>query len=401
MTESANLLGLTSEDHTQELESTVLMPCLNESDAIVDCVEEARRALDSANVKGEVLVVDNGSSDGSAELARKAGARVVHEPEKGYGNAYLRGFKEARGNYIIIGDADGTYDFSLVPEFLARLREGYDFVNGSRTKGHIEGGAVPFLHRYVGTPILGWLLNRLSGAKFSDAHCGMRGFTRQAVEKMELRTPGMEFAFEMILRASRAGLRMCELPVPLRTRKGTSKLRTFYDGWRYLRFMLLYSPTYLFFIPGIVLLAVGTAMLLALVWGRIEFWGLYFDIHYMVVGSLLAILGFQVAALGVYGRMYALSIGLPNRDRFILWGMRYLTLERGLIGGSAALFTGFGLLLWILARWISRDFGFFESYGMLRPALLGMTLVVIGVQTIFSSFFLSLLSMRFEKPSDD
>ena len=371
---------------------------LNEAESIVECVHEAKKALDDADINGEILVVDNGSSDGSPDLARAAGARVVREPQNGYGNAYLRGFKEARGKYIVMGDSDGTYDFSAIPEFLGFLRDGYDFVNGSRLKGDISPGAMPFLHRYVGVPILSWMLNRLSGVKFSDAHCGMRGFTREAIQKMDLRTSGMELASEMILQSARADLRTRELPVPYRVRKGSSKLRTFSDGWRHLRFMLLYSPTHLFLIPGVVMLAVGLAVLLSLVWGQVNIGGLYFDMHYMVLGSMLAILGFQVATLGIYGRMYALSIGILKSDRFISWASRHLTLERGLVGGAVVLLVGLGLLSWILAKWVSQDFDF-QSRTMIRPAILGMTLVVTGTQLMFSSFFLSLLAIKWDSES--
>jgi glycosyltransferase involved in cell wall biosynthesis len=380
-----------------ELELTILMPCLNEESAISTCVREARQALDAAEIVGEVLVVDNGSVDRSVELAREAGARVVYEPQKGYGNAYLRGFKEVRGKYIVIGDSDGTYDFSLVPQFLELMRNGCDFVNGSRTKGDISPGAMPFLHRYVGVPILSWLLNRLSGVKFSDAHCGMRGFIREAIEKMELRTSGMELASEMILQAARANLRTAELPIPYRARKGTSKLHTFSDGWRHLRFMLLYSPTHLFAIPGAALLVVGLIILLALVWGRVEIGEISFDIHYMVVGSLLTLLGFQVLALGAYGRMHAFSIGILRDDPLIFWAKRHLTLERGLMVGLGIVAMGMGLLMWILATWVSGGFSFQSTGNLLRPALLGLILVLIGTQTIFSAFFTSLLAMKFDK----
>ena len=380
-----------------ELELTILMPCLNEESAIQTCVREARQALDAAQITGEVLVVDNGSVDRSAELAREAGARVVYEAQKGYGNAYLRGFKEARSRYVIIGDSDGTYDFSLVPQFLAPLQNGCEFVNGSRIKGHISPGAMPFLHRYVGVPILSWLLNRLSGAKFSDAHCGMRGFVRESIGKMELRTAGMELASEIILQAARARLRTAEVPIPYRARKGASKLHTFSDGWRHLRFMLLYSPTHLFAIPGVASLTVGLIMLLALVWGRVQIGGIPFDIHYMVVGSLLTLLGFQVLALGMYGRMYAYSIGILKDDPLILWAKRHLTLERGLIVGLSTTGIGVGLLVWILATWISEGFGFPSSGPLLRPALLGLTLVLVGTQTIFSAFFTSLLALKFDE----
>lgn len=383
-----------------ELELTILMPCLNEESAISTCIREAKQALDAAQIVGEVLIVDNGSVDRSVELAREAGARVVYEPQKGYGNAYLRGFKEARGRYVVIGDSDGTYDFSLVPQFLVPLRSGCDFVNGSRTRGEMSPGAMPFLHRYVGVPILSWLLNRLTGAKFSDAHCGMRGFIREAIEKMELRTPGMEFASEMILQAARAKLRTSELPIPYRARKGESKLHTFSDGWRHLRFMLLYSPTHLFAIPGVASLALGLIMLLALVWGRVQIGGMSFDIHYMVVGSLLTLLGFQMLALGAYGRMYAYSIGILRDDPLISWGKRHLTLERGLVVGAGIAAGGIGLLVWVLASWISGEFGSHPSGTFLRPALLGLTLVLIGTQTLFSAFFTSLLAMKFDRQQE-
>jgi glycosyltransferase involved in cell wall biosynthesis len=386
-----------------ELELTILMPCLNEESAIQTCIREARQALDAAQIKGEILVVDNGSVDRSAELACEAGARVVYEPQKGYGNAYLRGFKEAGGRYIVIGDSDGTYDFSQVPQFLAPLRNGCDFVNGSRIKGYIAPGAMPFLHRYVGVPILSWLLNRLSGTKFSDAHCGMRGFIREAIGKMELRTSGMELASEMILQAARAKLCTAEVPIPYRARKGESKLHTFSDGWRHLRFMLLYSPTHLFAIPGVASLAVGLIILLALVWGRVQIGGISFDIHYMVVGSLLTLLGFQVLALGAYGRMYAYSIGILRDDPLLFWAKRHLTLERGLMVGSGVAAMGIGLLAWILATWLSEGFGSHPSGAFLRPALLGLTLVLIGTQTIFCAFFTGLLAMKldkFDKPQE-
>ena len=380
-------------DDAKELELTILMPCLNEASAIGECISEAKLALEAANICGEVLVVDNGSTDGSADIARAAGARVADESRKGYGHAYLRGLQEARGKYIVMGDSDGTYDFSLVPQFRDLLREGYDFVNGSRIKGQLEAGAIPFLHRYIGVPFLTWMLNRLSGARFSDAHCGMRGFSREAVAKMGLRSPGMEFASEMILQAGRSNLRTIELPIPYRSRKGESKLRTFSDGWRHIRFMLLNSPTHLFMVPGVSLLVVGLLIMLALVGGKIEIAGSSFDIHYMVVGSMLAILGAQVAALGLSARLYARSIGLIRWDPLLSWGYHHLSLERGILAGSLVTVVGCGVLAAILAQWIAWGFSF-QSAGMIRPALLGLTLVVLGVQTIFSAFFLSLLSMR-------
>jgi hypothetical protein len=246
-------------------------------------------------------------------------------------------------------------------------------------------------------PVLSWLLNRLCGAKFSDAHWGMRGFIRETIERMELRTSGMELASEMILQAARANLRTTELPIPYRARKGQSKLHTYSDGWRHLRFMLLYSPTQLFAIPGTASFVFGLIMLLALVWGKVQIGELSFDIHYMVVGSLLTLLGFQILALGMYGRMYAYSIGVLRDDPLISWAKCHLTLERGLAAGSGIVAIGIGLLAWILATWVSGGFGFPSSGPLLRPALLGLTLVLIGTQTIFSAFFTSLLAMKLDK----
>lgn len=380
----------------EELEVSILMPCLNEAEAIADCVTEAKQTLIRENISGEVVVIDNGSTDGSPEIAIAAGARVVRENRRGYGSAYLRGISEARGKYLIMGDSDGTYDFTMIPEFLKLLKEGHEFVNGSRIKGDMDDGAIPFLHRYIGVPVLTWILNRLSGANFSDAHCGMRGFTKEAALKMGLTSPGMEFASEMILQSSRAELKTTEMPIRYRTRKGESKLRTFSDGWRHIRFMLLQSPTHLFIAPGVFLLVIGMAMMLALVGGKLEVAGLSFDIHYMVVGSILAVLGFQIASLGLSARIYALSIGLFRRDALITKGMNILSLEKGILLGSLTAGAGLAILASILIRWLMWGF---DSGGMLRPSLLAMTLVVIGVQAVFSSFFLSLLSMKLSRDS--
>lgn len=314
-------------DEDDEPEVSILMPCLNEADAIGECVAEAKQTLIAANIKGEILVVDNGSTDGSPQIAEAAGARVVHESRRGYGSAHLRGIKEARGKYLIMGDSDGTYDFTLIPEFLKRLKEGHEFVNGSRIRGEMDDGAIPFLHRHIGVPVLTWTLNVLSGANFSDAHCGMRGFTREAALRMGLSSPGMEFASEMILQAARENLRTTEMPIPYRLRKGESKLRTFSDGWRHIRFMLLHSPTHLFIMPGAAMLMIGMVMMPALVGGRLEIGATSFDIHYMVVGSMLAMVGYQLAILGISARMYALSIGLFRHDLLIARGMRYLNLS--------------------------------------------------------------------------
>jgi hypothetical protein len=294
-----------------------------------------------------------------------------------------------------MGDSDGTYDFTLIPEFIELLKAGNQFVNGSRVKGKMDAGAIPFLHRYLGVPLLTWTLNLLSGAKFSDAHCGMRGFTREAAMRMGLNSSGMEFASEMILQATRSELRTAEIPIPYRLRKGESKLRTFADGWRHIRFMLLHCPTPLFVVPGAALSIVGMIVMLALVGGRLDIGSFSFDIHYMVVGSILSILGFQIVSLGISARLYALSIGILKRDDLISWGLRFLKLERGLMIGSIVAGAGFGILFGILVQWLV--WGFNNSGGMMGASILGMTLFVIGIQIIFGSFFNSLLSMRFPR----
>ncbi|MBI2761649.1 MAG: glycosyltransferase family 2 protein [Chloroflexi bacterium] len=377
-------------------EVSIVMPCLNERESIAFCIERAEAALRDLNVSGEIIVADNGSTDGSADIARALGAVVVDQPERGYGNAYLMGFASARGRYIVMADADGTYDFSQLPRFLDLLRGGYDFVTGDRTGGHTGAGAIPPLHRYVGVPLLTGLLNVVSGARVTDAHCGLRAFTREALDAMDLHTGGMEFASEMIIKAVRNGLKVGEVPIDYHPRIGESKLRSFPDGWRHLRFMLLYSPTHLFLIPGMAMLAAGLLILTALVGGPIRIGALFFDFHFMVLGSLLALVGLQVGCLGIYGRSYAMSQGMIRQDRLISRLAPHCTLERGLILGLAVMSAGFAMLLGILITWIGDGFGLRDGI-LIRPALLGMTLVAAGTQILFSSFFVSLLFIKVAK----
>jgi hypothetical protein len=376
-----------------DVEVSIVMPCLNERESIAHCIEQAEAALRRLGVNGEIVVSDNGSTDGSAEIARSLGVIVVEQPKRGYGNAYLKGFASARGKYIVMADADGTYDFSQLPRFLALLREGYDLVTGDRTGGQTGAGAIPPLHRYVGVPLLTWLLNVVSGARVTDAHCGLRAFTREALEAMDLQTGGMEFASEMIIKAARCGLRIAEVPIDYHPRIGDSKLRSFPDGWRHLRFMLLYSPTHLFLIPGLAMLTTGLVMLLALVGGPVRIGGLFFDFHFMVLGSLLVLVGLQVGSLGVYGRTYAISQGMIRQDRLISRIAPHFSLERGLLVGLIVMGMGFALLFGILVTWISEGFGLRDGI-LIRPALLGMTLMAAGTQILFSAFFLDLLFMK-------
>ncbi len=370
-----------------DIEVSVVMPCLNEAASVGDCVRQAREAMEAAGLAGEVVVADNGSTDGSPELAAAAGARVVRVSVRGYGAAYLGGLAAARGRFLVMGDADGTYPFDRVPEFVARLREGFDLVLGSRFTGRIHRGAMPWLHRYVGNPLLTGILGLFFGQRVSDAHCGMRALTREANEAMRLRTSGMEYASEMIAVAIRRGLKVTEIPIDYRPRAGESKLRSFRDGWRHLRFMLLLSPTPLFLLPGLAAMLAGLAALMALLPGPLALGGLRFDFHFMFVASALAILGVQLVVLGLAAKMVARA-ELAVSDGWLALLERFFTLERGLLAGGAVVAAGVGVFAWILADWLGS--GRSQLFAV-RPALVGLTLLVVGAQLVFGSFFISVV----------
>jgi glycosyltransferase involved in cell wall biosynthesis len=372
-------------------EVSIVMPCLNEEASIGVCIEKARTACEKFGIDAEIVVSDNGSTDKSVEIAQSLGARVVHQPEKGYGNAYMKGFAEARGKCIVMGDSDNTYDFSEIDRFLEPLRNGYDLVMGSRFKGQILPGAMPWLHQYIGNPILTGILNLFFRAGISDAHCGMRAFTKEAYERMHLQTTGMEFASEMVINASKAGLKIAEVPITYHPREGESKLNSFQDGWRHLRFMLLYSPDWLFMIPGTVLFVLGLLLLVGLFAGPVTIGKAYFGAHYVVLGSLLAILGFQIVNLGVFAKVYALTEHFETGDHLVerLW--QVFNLERGSLLGILVFLIGLIVNLVILAEWINSGFG---ALSRLHESIMAITLMVIGSQIVFSSFFLSILVIR-------
>jgi len=373
-----------------ELEVSVVIPCLNEEQTIGIVVGKALKAFRDNKIKGEVVVVDNGSSDNSAAIAKKTGARVIFQEKRGYGNALQKGFQEARGKYLVMGDADDTYDFLDLPKFVKYLRVGYDYVMGTRLKGTIVKGAMPWLHRYIGNPFLTTYLNIIHGTKISDSHSGMRAFTKEAYEKMRPLSPGMEFASELIIRAAEEKLKIKEVPITYYPRKGESKLHSFRDGWRHLRFMLLYSPFYVFFVPGILLLAFGMALLLLLLQGPATIFGFTLDIHPMFLGSLCALLGFQIILLGLYSKALRVPESLEGADSFTRYFFRHVTLERGLLAGFILLVIGIAINILILIAWINNGY---KNLAGIRYALLGMTLVVIGAQTMFSSFFMSVLRL--------
>jgi glycosyltransferase involved in cell wall biosynthesis len=379
------------EVYVTELDVSVVLPCLNESATIRACVEKALRSFEVGKLRGEVILSDNGSTDGSQEIAAQAGARVVHAAKRGYGSAYINGIAHAHAPIIVMGDSDDTYDFGEVPRLVAKIREGYDMVLASRLRGKILPGAMPWLHRYVGTPILTGILNLLFGLGVSDAHTGMRAFTREAYDKLNLRTLGMEYASEMIVTAAQARLRIAEVPITYYPRLGESKLNTWRDGWRHLRYLLLRSPTTLFILPGLVFVILGWIPLIALANGPITLGKFFIDFHYMIVGSALAMLGLQILLLGLQGKSYLVANGLDRRDALIDWIRAHVSMERGLLVGLILLASGLGLGLYIVFIWAQHSFA---NINELRLGLLGLTLGVSGTQIIFSSLFLSLLDIE-------
>jgi glycosyltransferase involved in cell wall biosynthesis len=367
---------------------SVVIPCLNEAQTIERCVRSALEVLEQHHIPGEVIVADNGSTDGSADLARLAGARVVNEPRRGYGSAYLAGFNAARGDRIVMADADLTYDFSEIPRFLAKLDEGAEMVIGNRM-AKIHPGAMPWLHRYVGNPVLTGILNLFFRAGVDDAHCGMRALRREVLPRLDLRATGMEFASEMVIRAAKEDLNIAQLPIEYHPREGESKLSTWRDGWRHLRFLLVHSPTYLFLLPGALLSALG-ALILLTVLARVNVLGRQWDLHAMIGGAMLTIVGTQVLALGLCARAYGVYILGEVDDWFNRWRKR-LKLEHGLLAGTAILVSGLSLGGVIVGKWIQRGGG---PLSEARLGLLAATLVIVGIQVFFSSFLLSILGLR-------
>jgi hypothetical protein len=367
---------------------SVVIPCLNEARTIERCVAGARAALDRAGLGGEVIVVDNGSEDGSGGLAGAAGARVIREPRRGYGSAYLAGLEAAGGEYVVMADADLTYDFADIPRFVEALEGGADLAIGDRM-GRIRPGAMPRLHRYVGNPALTGMLNLLFGAGVHDAHCGMRAVRRDALGRLDLRTTGMEFASEMVVRAAKESLVIREVPIEYHPREGESKLSRYSDGWRHLRFLLVHSPTHLFVIPG-ALMSVAGLLVSATVIANVHVLGRLWDIHTLIAGVLLLVVGVQVVALGLCAQAYA-TYFMGERDPWFDRMRARFRLEHGLLLGAACILGGLATGGVIVGEWIDRGFGRLAAQ---RLAVVAATLVIVGVQVFFSSFLLSILGLR-------
>jgi glycosyltransferase involved in cell wall biosynthesis len=372
----------------EEILVSVVIPCLNEEENIERCVTRAREVLEQKGIPGEVIVADNASEDRSGELAAAAGARVIYEPRRGYGSAYLAGFAAARGRYIVMADADLTYDFGEIPRFVEHLEQGAELVMGDRMD-NVHPGAMPWLHRYVGNPVLTGILNAFFRTGVSDAHCGMRALRRDILPRLDLRTTGMEFASEMVIRASKEKLDIREFPIEYHPRGGESKLSSFRDGWRHLRFLLVHSPTHLFLLPGAVMLAFGTLVaLVALL--QINIFGRAWDLHTMVAGALLMIVGVQIVALGLCARAYGMYF-MNEKDPWFDRMRARFRLEHGLLLGGFVLLLGFAILAVIVIVWVQRGFGQLSEE---RLAVLAAALVICGIQVFFTSFLLSILGLR-------
>ena len=379
------------------VEFSIVMPCLNEAETLEACIVKARRALDKHQIAGEIIVADNGSTDESIAVATRLGARVVFVGTKGYGSALMGGIAAARGKYVIMGDADDSYDFSDLDAFILKLRDGYDLVMGNRFAGGIKPGAMPFLNRYFGNPVLsaiGRLLFRRSAVR--DFHCGLRGFNRDAVLTMNLRTTGMEFASEMIVKAALCGMRIAEVPTTLSPdgRGRPPHLRRWRDGWRHLRFLLLYSPRWLFLYPGLLLMMAGAATVVWLLPGPRALGRVVFDVHTMLFGAAGIVVGFQALFLGVFTKIFGVVEGLLPNDRRLDALFRHINLEVGLAVGTAILVSGLALAAYGVHLWELSGFGPLAVPTTLRIAIPSVCLMILGSQIILCSFVLSFVGLR-------
>lgn len=380
-------------------EVSVVMPCHNEAETLAICIEKAQKYFKENNIDGEVVIADNGSTDGSQEIAKAKGARVIDVPQKGYGNALKGGFDQACGKYIIMGDADDSYDFSNLSLFIEKLREGYDFVIGNRFKGGIQKNAMPFLHRYLGNPVLSFLGRLFFKSKIGDFHCGLRGFSNEAYQKMNLTTTGMEFASEMIVKAHLMNYKITEVPTILHTdgRSRKPHLKTWSDGWRHLRFLLLYSPNWLFLIPGLVLMSLGFLLSIALILNPIHLGNVTLDIHTLLYASGFLITGFQFVVFYGLTKIFAVTQNLLPKSKRYNTIFKYISLEKGLILGALMIISGIALTILGFSIWSNHQFGPLESSKTLRIIIPAVTVMILGVQIILYSFFFSILGLKDEK----
>ena len=383
-----------SEEAMPEL--SVVMPCLNEAETLEACIGKAQRALFEAKIAGEVIIADNGSTDGSIEIAQRMGARVVNVRAKGYGNALMGGIAAARGKYVMMGDADDSYDFGHAPRFVQQLRKGADVVMGNRFRGGIQKDAMPPLHRYFGNPALTKLGQLFFGSPVGDFYCGLRAFRKDAYERMGLRTTGMEFATEMVVKATLLRMQIAEVPTTLSPdgRSRPPHLRTWRDGWRTLRFFLLYSPRWLFLYPGVFLMIAGLAACMWLVPGPRPFAGAMLDVDTLLFAAAAVILGFQAVTFALFTKLFAISEGLLPEDPRLTRAFQYITLETGILVGSALFLLGLAVSIWAVRYWGLHHFGPLDIQWMMRRVIPAVLSLSLGGQIIFASFFLSVLGLR-------
>jgi len=370
------------------LEVSIIMPCLNEAETLETCIKKAQWYITENELAGEVIIADNGSNDGSQEIARRLNARVVNVPAKGYGSALKGGIAAAKGKYIIMGDADDSYDFSNLNPFVQKLRNGYDLVMGNRFKGGIESGAMPFLHRYLGNPVLTGIGKLLFNSACNDFHCGLRGFRKDAISSLELQTTGMEFASEMVVKATLHKMQVTEVPTTLSPdgRSRPPHLNTWRDGWRHLRFLLMYSPRWLFFYPGIFLILAGMLATLSLLPSP--------EVHSLLYSSTAMTIGFQILMFALFTKVFGISEGLLPEDRRLNRLLKYLNLETGLITGCVLLVMGTAASVYAFGIWGQHDFGSLNPTETMPIVIPGVTCLALGIQAIFSSFFLSILGLK-------
>jgi glycosyltransferase involved in cell wall biosynthesis len=382
-----------TESQTGAVDVSVVIPCLNEANSLGFCIEKAMRAFSSAGLRGEVVVADNGSTDGSIEIAQKLGARVVPVVQRGYGAALRAGIEASRGAFILMGDADDSYDFSEVPRFVEIWRQGFDVVMGNRFRGEIKPGAMPWHHKYIGNPVLSTLLNMFFHAGIGDSHCGMRGFTRAVYDRMDLRSTGMEFASEFVIKAAQLGAQVTEIPITLWPDKRGRRphLRSFRDGWRHLRFMLLYAPNWLFLLPGASLVAIGLFLVFWLLPGpRTLTPKVTLDVHTMIFGVIFTLLGVQILSIGAFAKVFSYAERFDRRNISLKRALAHVTLESGLLLGGVLFLAGFAGCAWVVWGWVASGFGPMQE---VRQVLFWSMWLFVGIQIIFGSFFLSMLGI--------
>jgi glycosyltransferase involved in cell wall biosynthesis len=380
------------------LEVSIVMPCLDEVETLATCIQKARRAIDTLGLEAEIVIADNGSTDGSQAVARQLGVRVVEVARKGYGSALIAGIGAARGRFVIMGDADDSYDFTAIGPLIDRLREGFDLVMGNRFAGGIKEGAMVWSHRWVGNPVLTAISRLFFHTPVGDMHCGLRGFRKDSYERLHLSATGMEFASEMVIKASLQRMKIAEVPVTLSPdgRSRPPHLRTWRDGWRHLRFMLLFSPRWLFLYPGLALFAVGVGLSLLLLPGPVRVGEIRLDIHTLLVAGFLALLGYQLVLFALFTKLFAIRVGFHPPHPVLQSMFRYITLEVGLAAGALLALAGLVTLVIAVASWSAVGFGNLDPDTTMREVIPAVVLTALGTQTVFAAFFMSILGIESE-----